>query len=89
MSGIDATGRPCCIVVIFRFTGRGGADEGVAGSDLLSGAGELTQVGSVFVNTYKNLQKCEELASTFTAGSDSSDAEAFAQIAGEYCCRKC
>lgn len=53
---------------------------GVAGSDLLSGTGELTQVGSVFVNTYKSLQKCED----FTSSMANSASAASADITGEY-----
>lgn len=77
--------RHCCFV--FRFTGRDGADMGVHGADLLSGTGELTEVGSVFVNTYKDLQRCGDVASSFTADSatakDNGDSESSATIAGE------
>lgn len=31
---------------------------GVGGSDLLAGVGEMTEVGTVFFNTYKDLQRC-------------------------------
>lgn len=31
---------------------------GVDGSDLLAGVGEMTEVGTVFFNTYKDLQRC-------------------------------
>lgn len=31
---------------------------GVGGADLLSGTGELTALGSVFAESYKDLQRC-------------------------------
>lgn len=65
----------------FRFTGRDGDKAGVAGSDLLSGPGELTEVGTVFVHTYQDLQRCGEYTSSLEANSDSGPN---AQIAGEY-----
>lgn len=37
---------------------------GVLGSDLLSGKGEMTEVGSVFFNTYKDLQRCGGMDAT-------------------------
>lgn len=40
---------------------------GVDGADLLSGPGELTEVGSVFVETYMDLQKCEDVSSSSVA----------------------
>eukprot|EP00904_Undaria_pinnatifida_P006640 jgi/Undpi1/3105/HiC_scaffold_15.g06479.m1 len=40
------------------FTGRGADDMGVGGADLLSGTGELTALGSVFAESYKDLQRC-------------------------------
>lgn len=42
---------------------------GVLGADLLSGPGELTEVGSVFVETYQNLQRCEGFSSSVAANS--------------------
>ncbi|CAM9227153.1 unnamed protein product, partial [Ectocarpus sp. 12 AP-2014] len=50
------------------FTGRGGDDVGVTGSDLLSATGVLTQVGSVFVETYQDLQRCEDMTSSLSTG---------------------
>ncbi|CAM9119621.1 unnamed protein product, partial [Ectocarpus fasciculatus] len=51
------------------FTGRGGDDVGVTGSDLLSATGVLTDVGSVFVETYQDLQRCEDVTSSLSTGS--------------------
>eukprot|EP00752_Nemacystus_decipiens_P009999 g8915.t1 len=55
------------------FTGRDGGDAGVFGADLLSGPGELTELGSIFVETYKDLQRCEEVSSSVQAGSAASE----------------
>ncbi|CAM9096280.1 unnamed protein product, partial [Hapterophycus canaliculatus] len=51
------------------FTGRGADDVGVTGSDLLSGAGELTAVGGVFVDTYQDLQRCDEFSSSILSAT--------------------
>lgn len=42
---------------------------GVTGSDLLSATGVLTDVGSVFVETYQDLQRCEDVTSSLSTGS--------------------
>lgn len=39
---------------------------GVAGSDLLAGVGEMTEVGTVFINTYKDLQRCAVMDASAT-----------------------
>lgn len=76
------------VVLVGRFTGRGGDDVGVIGSDLLSGTGELTQVGSVFVNTYQDLQRCEDFTSTMNSATSAANNEVVpsAEITGEHCC---
>lgn len=70
-----------------RFTARDGAEAGVPGSDLLSGPGELTEAGSVFVNTYKDLQRCKDITSSLDTATPmaNDDPEPSAQIAGENC----
>lgn len=61
----------------------------MAGADLLSGEGELTEVGSVFVNNYKDLQRCEGHKSSLSAATSeigSDDVVMPGEIAGEHCC---
>lgn len=45
-------------VKTIRFTGRSSGTDGVTGSDLLTGTGDLTAVGKVFVEKYASLQRC-------------------------------
>ncbi len=40
---------------------------GVSGADLLADTGELTQVGSVFVEKYQDLQRCEDFSSSIAS----------------------
>lgn len=61
-----------------RFTGRGADDRGVFGADLLAGEGELTTLGALFFETYKDLQRCEKVTS-FVAETIPSD-----YVAGEW-----
>lgn len=60
---------------------------GVTGSDLLSGAGELTVVGGVFVDTYKDLQRCEGVSSSMLSTTPMANEEedvVAADVAGKY-----
>ncbi|CAM9199787.1 unnamed protein product [Choristocarpus tenellus] len=51
------------------FTGRGGNDVGVGGSDLLgAGVGELTAVGQIFTSLYADLQHCSRSSTSNTDG---------------------
>lgn len=62
---------------------------GVTGSDLLSGTGELTAAGGVFVDTYKDLQRCESysssmLSATPLSNNEEEDVIAASDIAGKF-----
>ncbi|CAN0438173.1 unnamed protein product [Ascophyllum nodosum] len=54
------------------FTGRGGGDVGITGCDLLSSTGELTALGSAFVQTYQDLQKCGDITTSMTTSTGST-----------------
>ncbi|CAM9758145.1 unnamed protein product [Pylaiella littoralis] len=62
------------------FTGRDGDVNGVAGADLLSGIGQLTTVGEIFVNTYKDLQRCDSFTSTMTSATYATNTEVDCEI---------
>lgn len=74
---------------IRRFTGRDAGLMGVRGADLLAGTGELTQVGTVFVEKYQDLQRCQDFSSSIASSQPSgsvmasNDAGGSADVAGE------